>query len=99
FFRAHLDVESVGVVPVPADCTDHFGGSYWRRPEAYLDAGLVQGMSSFAQLDEATFARGAQRLQADLDSGRWDERLGHLRALDEIDLGYRIVSGRAPGPK
>jgi hypothetical protein len=99
FFRAHLDVESVGVVPVPADCTDHFGGAYWCRPEAYLDPDLVQGMSSFAQLDAATFEQGAQRLAHDLDSGRWDERLGHLRELDEIDLGYRIVSGRAPDPK
>ncbi|HEY1740486.1 MAG TPA: class I SAM-dependent methyltransferase [Acidimicrobiia bacterium] len=94
FFRAQLDVESVGIVPVPADCTDHFGGSYWCRPEKYLDRRLTAGMSSFAQLDEPTFERGAARLRADLESGRWDERLAHLRALDEIDLGYRIVSGR-----
>ncbi len=55
FFRARLDVESVDVVPVPGDCTDHFGAAYWRRPEAYLDVDLVQGMSSFVQLDAVTF--------------------------------------------
>ena len=95
FFRQHLAVESVAAVLVPADCSDHFGAAYWRRPEAYLDAELVAGMSSFAQLDAATFDRGAARLRAELDSGRWDERFGHLRELDECDLGYRIVVGTA----
>jgi hypothetical protein len=36
-------------------------------------------------------ARGTARLRADLESGRWDERHGHLRDLDEMDLGYRLV--------
>jgi SAM-dependent methyltransferase len=95
FFRANLNVESIAVVPVPADCTDHFGAAYWQRPEAYLDADLVQGMSSFAQLDAATFERGAEHLRTDLVSGAWDAQRGHLRTLDEHDLGYRIVTGTA----
>jgi SAM-dependent methyltransferase len=99
FFRAHLDVEQVVVVPVPADCSDHFGAAYWRQPEAYLDGDLVQGMSSFAQLDTTAFECGAARLRADLESGAWDERFGHLRGLEEYDLGYRIVTGFASVPK
>jgi hypothetical protein len=31
------------------------------------------------------------RLRADLDSGEWHRQWGHLLALDELDLGYRVV--------
>jgi hypothetical protein len=30
-------------------------------------------------------------LRADLESGRWDERHGHLRTLPELDIGLRLV--------
>lgn len=94
-FRVHLDVRSIEPVPVPADCIDGFGGAYWNRPEAYLDPVVQQGMSFFAQLDREALAEGTARLAADLDSGEWDRRHGHLRARSEIDLGYRIlVAGR-----
>jgi SAM-dependent methyltransferase len=89
-----LDVERVEPVLVPADCTDGFGGCYWNRPEAYLDPAVQAGMSCFAQLDAAALAEGTERLRADLASGAWDARHGHLRALDEIDLGYRILVAR-----
>lgn len=36
---ALLGGAQVQTVPVPHDCTDGFGAAYWRRPEAYLDAG------------------------------------------------------------
>lgn len=94
--RAHLDVRSVASLPVPADCVDGFTGAYWNRPEAYLDPSIRAGMSSFAQLDEAVVERGAARLRADLASGAWDERHGHLRALAELDIGYRIVVAGEP---
>jgi hypothetical protein len=34
------------------------------------------------------------RLAADLANGTWHHRYGHLLALDELDLGYRILIGR-----
>jgi len=34
---------------------------------------------------------GLARLGDDLASGRWEARFGHLRALRELDLGYRLV--------
>ncbi len=91
FFRRHLAVRDVVIVPVPNDCTDGFGGAYWSRPEAYLDAGVRSGMSSFAQLAPSLVAAGAERLRADLASGRWDARHGRLRTLATHDVGYRIV--------
>jgi SAM-dependent methyltransferase len=89
--RRHLDVRSVAPVPVPANCIDGFAGSYWNRPEAYLEPSVRNAMSCFATLGPDVEARGVALLRADLASGRWDERHGHLRDLDEFDLGYRLV--------
>ena len=86
-----LDVTSVEPVPVPADCTDGFAACYWNRPEAYTDPDVQAGISCLAMLDPAVLARGAERLRADLASGAWDERHGHLRAMREIDVGYRLI--------
>jgi SAM-dependent methyltransferase len=75
-------------VPIPHDCTDGMLCAYWRRPRSYLSAEVRSGMSSFARIDAEA---GLARLRADLSSGRWAERNGHLLALDALDLGYRIV--------
>jgi hypothetical protein len=75
-------------VPIPHDCTDGFLCAYWRRPESYLSAEIRSAISSFARIDAEA---GLARLRADLSSGRWAERNGHLLALDALDLGYRIV--------
>lgn len=74
-------------VPIPHDCADSVLGAYWRRPEAYLDAGIRSAMSSFARIDARP---GLATLRADLSSGRWATRNAHLLALDALDLGYRI---------
>ena len=34
---------------------------------------------------------GLQALRADLESGAWDERYGHLRTEPELDVGLRLV--------
>ena len=92
----HLDVRRVEVVPVPADCTDGFGGCYWNRPEAYLDPVVRAGMSSFSQLDDAIEARrGAAARRSRVGSlGRPLRRSAHAR---EYDLGYRIVIAGGAG--
>ena len=86
-----LPVRHVESLLVPADCCDGFGGCYWNRPEAYLDPVVQAGISSLAQLDPEARYRGTERLRSDLDTGVWDARHGHLRALDEIDIGYRLL--------
>jgi len=88
-------------VPVPHDCIDGFLGAYWRRPEAYLDAGVRGAMSTFGRLgpDAAhSVAQGLARLAEDLASGRWEARFGHLRALRELDLGYRLLVAERARP-
>lgn len=83
-------------VPIPHDCRDGFLHAYWRRPEAYLDAEVRAGISAFAFLDEREIEEALERLAADLASGEWQRRNERLLALDELDLGYRLVVSQAP---
>lgn len=78
-------------VPVPHDCSDGFLAAWWRRPEAYLRPAVRAAISSFALLDPDVVTRAVARLAADLDDSTWDRRHGHLRELDELDCGYRLV--------
>jgi SAM-dependent methyltransferase len=97
---ASLDAPRVTPVPVPADCIDGFCGAYWRRPEAYLDPGVRQSISSLAQLPPEDLEPGLALLAEDLASGRWHERNADLLDRDELDLGYCLIvagdSGDAP---
>ena len=86
-----LDVHRVDPMLVPADCIDGFMACYWNRPEAYVDPDVQAGISGIARLDPAVRARGTEQLRADLASGAWDARHGDLRALTELDVGYRII--------
>ncbi len=79
-------------VPIPADCTDGFNAAYWRRPAAYLDPGIWRPMSALSMIGEPDRAEGMRRLRADLGSGEWERRWGRLLALDELDLGYRVLA-------
>jgi SAM-dependent methyltransferase len=75
-------------VPIPRDCADGILAAFYARPEAYLDPSVRAGMSPFHVLDvEAPLAR----LASDLRSGAWERRHGHVRALDELDAGYRLL--------
>jgi SAM-dependent methyltransferase len=84
---------TVHPVLVPADCSDGFLGAYWRRPEAYLDAGARGAISSFAKIQ--TLDAGLDRLRADLADGTWQRRNGSLLGQPEIDIGYRLVVAQA----
>jgi hypothetical protein len=55
------------------------------------DPAVRAGMSTLAAADGDVVAAGIGRLAADLASGEWDGRYGHLRRMDELDLGYRLV--------
>ncbi|HWO91249.1 MAG TPA: methyltransferase domain-containing protein [Methylomirabilota bacterium] len=88
-FRRALGRVEVHPLPVPHDCVDGFLGAYWRRPHAYLDAGVRSAISTFAKLHD--LGRGLDRLRRDLEDGSWARRYGDLLDQPEIDLGYRIV--------
>jgi SAM-dependent methyltransferase len=74
---------------VPHDCRDGFLYAYWRRPEAYLDARIRTGSSSFWAIGNT--AAGLQKLERDLETGEWARRYAGLINLEAYDAGYRLV--------
>ncbi|MDQ3401299.1 MAG: class I SAM-dependent methyltransferase [Chloroflexota bacterium] len=78
-------------VALPRDCVDGLFSAYWGRPERYLDSNVRRNISNFALAADDELADGLARLAADLASGAWDRRYGHLRSLSELDLGHRIL--------
>ena len=76
-------------VPIPGDCIDGFLGSYWRRPEAYLDPHVRSGISSFSRIGDVE--PGLAKLRADVASGAWRQRYSALVDLAELDIGYRLL--------
>jgi len=86
--RDELGPLEITAVPIPHDCTDGFMGAHWRRPEAYLSERVRASISTFV---EGTAPGPCARLAADLASGEWERRYGHLRRLDALEVGYRVV--------
>lgn len=80
---------SIKPVLIPHDCTDGFLYAFWRRPATYLNPDVRKGSSSFWALDNLD--AGIEKLRADLASGAWEQRYGHLLKQDAYDAGYRLV--------
>jgi SAM-dependent methyltransferase len=94
------ELPSVEAHPIrlPRDCADGLFSAYWARPEMYLDREVRRNISNFALAAEGDVAGGLASLRADLESGAWDRKYGHLRSLPELDLGHRVlVAELAPG--
>jgi SAM-dependent methyltransferase len=83
---------SVESLPLPNGCTDGFWMAIWDRPELHLDPDVRRASSNWHQMPPDEVERGLAKLKADLESGRWDERNGHLREAPQLDLGLRLVS-------
>ena len=81
----------VEAVDVPLTCTDGFSEAYYGRPEMLLDAGARGAMSSYTLVEPGIIAASVARLRADLDSGAWDERHGHLRTQPFFRGSLRLV--------
>jgi SAM-dependent methyltransferase len=79
-------------VPVPHDCRDGFYQAYWRRPQAYLEPSVREGVSVFHALPAAEVDAGIERLRRDLDDGTWAARNSELVGLPALDVGLRIVT-------
>jgi SAM-dependent methyltransferase len=90
--REALGGADLTAVLVPHDCTDGFYGAYWRRPEAYLDPDVRQGTSVFSQVSSGAVDRAIDALSADLRDGRWQERHRELLSMDELHLGYYVIT-------
>lgn len=87
----HLGAVEERPIPVPHDCHDGFYQAYWRRPHAYLERRVRNSTSVFHRLAKREVAAAVERLQRDLDVGRWGERNADLLDKPDLDLGLRLV--------
>jgi len=76
---------------VPRDCQDWMLGAMWAHPERVLDPEARAVTSGFAMMAPEVVARVVRELSRDLADGTWDARNGALRALDECDVGMRLI--------
>jgi SAM-dependent methyltransferase len=81
----------IDAIAVPADCEDGFFEAYWSRPEKLLDPAVRSAQSVWPLLEAGVEERIVARLAEDLESGAWDARHGHLRALQRFDGSLRLV--------
>jgi hypothetical protein len=84
----------VTTVPVPLQCADGFSEAYYGRPEALLDPGARRANSAWSFVDRAVENRFERTLRADLASGVWDARHGHLRTQPSFVGSLRLIVGR-----
>lgn len=76
---------------IPRDTPDWMLGSFWAHPERVLDAKARAATSGFSRMDPAVIARVVSDVQRSLDDGSWDRRYGHLRGLNQYDVGLRLL--------
>jgi SAM-dependent methyltransferase len=82
---------TIETVLAPRRCRDEFTSALWDRPELFLDPSVLRASSLWHTLSPELIEQGQERLRADLESGRWDERYGHLRTFPELDIGLRLI--------
>ncbi len=84
--------------PLPPDLRDRFAASGWAKPETYLNPDVRRGISSFVRMPEDALRAGLERLEYDLDSGKWTAAHGRILGQSEYDAGYRFLKLEA-GPR
>jgi hypothetical protein len=78
-------------LPIPRDTSDWTLGSFWAHPERVLDPNARAATSGFARMPADVVDRVVSEVSRDLGSGLWNDRYGHLRSLDALDVGLRLV--------
>lgn len=81
----------VETIPIPRETPDWTLMSFWAHPERVLNEAARNATSGFARQSPAVINRVVSAVAEDLESGRWDEKHGHLRLLNEYDAGLRLV--------
>lgn len=81
----------VEVLETPADTPDGNLLAFWAHPEWVLDPAARAATSGFARQPDAVVERVVREVRSDLEDGTWDARHGHLRELDALDVGLRMI--------
>ena len=78
-------------IEISRDTPDWMLGSFWAHPERVLDPQAREGTSGFARMPQGVVERVVSAVAHDLETGAWDERHGHLRELERLDVGLRLI--------
>ena len=78
-------------VPIPIDCTDSFTEAYYARPELFLQRGVRAAQSAWGFVSPTVEQRAVEALRSDLESGRWEQRHGHLRRQPTYQGSLRLI--------
>jgi len=78
-------------VPIALDCTDGFTDAFYGRPERFLDPAIRKSQSAWGFLAPGVEDRIVSALAADLTSGAWDAKHGHLRTQPWFEGAVRLV--------
>lgn len=89
FYESFKKIEAKKLL-VPANCRDGFMAAYWRRPEAYLDNEVRQGISTFYKINDPV--KGLSRLEKEIKNGTWLKKYSNLLEQDFLDAGYKIIT-------
>ncbi|WP_431279103.1 class I SAM-dependent methyltransferase [Leifsonia poae] len=89
----------VTTLPIPLHCVDGFSEAYYGRPEALLDPGARRANSAWSFVDTRVEERFTRALRADLETGSWDARHGHLRTQATFDGSLRIIVATSSGER
>jgi SAM-dependent methyltransferase len=84
----------IETIPIARDTSDWMLGSYWAHPERVFDADARAATSGFSRLPSHVVDRVVGEISRDLESGLWDDRHAHLRSLEALDVGLRLIVAR-----
>lgn len=76
---------------IPRGCSDGFADAFYGRPEAMLRPEVRKAQSAWSFVSEEDQQGFVDRLAADLASGAWDERYGHLRSVEQQKVSMRLL--------
>ena len=85
----------IETIELSRETPDWMLGSFWAHPERVLDPNARGGTSGFARMPETVVQRVVAAVDDDLRTGAWDRRNGHLRRLERLDVGLRLIVGRS----
>jgi hypothetical protein len=81
------------VIPmaVPIDCTDKFQVALYARPEDFLNPEIRKSQSAWKFLPPGAEDSFMKTLTADLSSGAWEKKYGHLKKQPFINCQLRLI--------
>ena len=87
-FKTKAEIE---LFDLPYDLKDGFFYSAWKYPEKYLLKEFRNGISVFSSLPNEEMLRMLDRLNSDLNSGKWNSKYQYVKKMKTYNGGYYFL--------